>query len=234
MLVIAALLVLTVRVDESPPAPADEREGFRRELTAGFRHLRDTPQLADLTLLLGVAVAITGLANSTTFAVVEALGMPSEFFGVLASVQGGGSIVGGLTVALLIGRTGERTAVGVGLAAVAAGLGAVLVASTVVVAAGAVVLGVGVVWAVVGMVTLRQRLTPARLQGRTSAATNMVLNGPQVAGTAAGAALISVVDYRVLVAAMAVTVLTCGIVLLARRVAAPVAVADEQPATETV
>lgn len=234
MLVIAALVVMTVRVDESPPTPAAEREGFRRELTAGFRHLRATPQLADLTLLLGVAVAITGLANSTTFAVVEALGMPSEFFGVIASVQGGGSIVGGLTVALLIKRTGERTAVGVGLAAVAAGLVAALAPSTLVVSAGAVVVGLGVVWAVVGMVTLRQRLTPARLQGRTSAATNMVLNGPQVAGTAAGAALISVVDYRVLVAAMAVTVLTCGIVLLSRRMATPAAVTDEQPAAQTV
>ncbi|WP_053206829.1 MFS transporter [Jiangella muralis] len=234
MLVIAALVVLTVRVDESAPTPAAEREGFRRELTAGFRHLRATPQLADLMLLLAIAVAITGIANSTTFAIVEALGLPSEFFGVLASIQGGGSIVGGLTVALLIRRTGERTAVGVGLAAVAAGLAAALAPSVAVVVAGAVVLGLGVVWAVVGMVTLRQRLTPTRLQGRTSAATNMVLNGPQVAGTAAGAALISVVDFRLLVAAMAATVLTCGVVLLARRVAAPAAVTDEQPAAQTV
>lgn len=230
MLVVAALMLLTVRVDESPPTPAAEREGFRRELTAGFRHLRATPQLADLILLLGVAVAVTGLANSTVFAVVDGLGMPSEFFGVIASIQGGGSIVGGLTVALLIGRTGERTAVGVGLAVLAAGIAAALTPWVVVVSAGAAVLGMGVVWAVVGMVTLRQRLTPPRLQGRTSAATNLALNGPQVAGTATGAALIAVVDYRVLVAAMAVTILTCAIVLLARRVAAPEPVRAEEPA----
>ncbi|WP_116948235.1 MFS transporter [Jiangella endophytica] len=233
MLVIAALVLLTVRVDESPPTPADEREGFRRELTAGFRHLRSTPQLADLILLLGIAVAITGFANSATFAVVETLGMPSEFFGVIASIQGGGSIVGGLTAALLISRTGERTAVGIGLAVLAAGIAAALTPWVVVVSAGAAVLGVGVVWAVVATVTLRQRLTPPRLQGRTSAATNMALNGPQVAGTATGAALIAVVDYRVLVAAMAVTILTCAIVVLARRVAAPEPVQEDETAAHT-
>jgi hypothetical protein len=87
---------------------------------------------------------------------------------------------------------------------------------------------------VVGMVTLRQRLTPPRLQGRTSAATNMALNGPQVAGTATGAALIAVVDYRVLVAAMTVTILTCAIVLLSRRVAEADTVVDEEPIGQTV
>ncbi|PZF84126.1 MFS transporter [Jiangella anatolica] len=230
MLVIAALVLLTVRVEESPPTPADEREGFRRELTAGFRHLRATPALADLTLLLGIAVAITGFANSATFAIVEGLSLPSEFFGVIASIQGGGSIAGGLTAAVLIRRLGERATVGVGLVLIAAGLGVALTPSPLVVSAGAAVLGLGVVWAVVGMVTLRQRLTPARLQGRTSAATNMALNGPQVAGTATGAALIAVVDYRVLVAVMAVTILTCAIILLARRIAAPDAVATEEPA----
>ncbi|SDU77256.1 MFS transporter [Jiangella alkaliphila] len=234
MLVIAALVLLTVRVDESPPTPVEEREGFRRELTAGFRHLRATPQLADLMLLLSIAVAITGFANSTAFAIVDGLGLPSEFFGVLSSIQGGGSIVGGLTASLLIRRTGERAAVGIGLAVVAVGLGVALAPSTIVVSVGAAVLGLGVVWAVVAMVTLRQRLTPPRLQGRTSAATNMALNGPQVVGTATGAALISAVDYRLLVAAMAVTILTCAIVLLARRVAAPETVQTEEPAAQTV
>jgi MFS family permease len=234
MLVIAALVLLTVRIDESPPTPAAEREGFRRELTAGFRHLRSTPALADLILLLSIAVAVTGFANSASFAIVEGLGMPTEFFGIVSSIQGGGSIVGGLTAALLIRRMGERASVGVGLLVLGSGLGLALTPSPVVVCIGAVVLGLGVVWSVVGMVTLRQRLTPPRLQGRTSAATNMALNGPQVVGTATGAALIAVVDYRVLVAAMTVTILTCAIALLVRKVAVPEPVTDEEPVGLTV
>lgn len=234
MLVVAAVVMLTVRVVESPPVPNDEREGFRRELTAGFRHLRSTPALADLILLLAIAFAVTGFASSTTFAVVDqGLGLPSEFFGVLSSIQGGGSVVGGLTAALLVRRAGERATAGIGLVLVGAGLAAELTPSAVVVSIGAAVLGIGVVWMVVGMVTLRQRLTSARLQGRTSAATNMALNGPQVAGTATGAALIAVVDYRVLVAAMAVTILTCAIILLSRKVAVPDAVVAEEPAART-
>lgn len=234
MLVVAAVVMLTVRVVESPPVPSEEREGFRRELTAGFRHLRSTPQLADLILLLSIAVAITGFASSTSFAIVEGLGMPSEFFGVMSSIQGGGSIVGGLTAALLIRRVGERASVGVGLAVLGTGLGVALTPSPVVVCVGAGILGLGVVWSVVGMVTLRQRLTPSRLQGRMSAATNMALNGPQVVGTATGAALIAVVDYRVLVAAMTVTILTCAIILLGRKVAVPDTVVAEEPAAQAV
>ena len=187
-----------------------------------------------MILLLGIAVAITGFASSTSFAIVEGLGMPSEFFGVMSSIQGGGSIVGGLTAALLIRRVGERASVGVGLVVLGTGLGVALTPSPVIVCVGAAILGLGVVWSVVGMVTLRQRLTPSRLQGRTSAATNMALNGPQVAGTATGAALIAVVDYRVLVAAMTVTILTCAIVLLSRRVAVPNPVEDEDRAGLTV
>ncbi len=123
---------------------------------------------------------------------------------------------------------------GIGLAVVAVGLGVALAPSTIVVSVGAAMLGLGVVWAVVAMVTLRQRLTPPRLQGRTSAATNMALNGPQVVGTATGAALISAVDYRLLVAAMAVTILTCAIVLLARRVAVSETVQTEEAAAQAV
>jgi hypothetical protein len=37
------------------------------------------------------------------------------------------------------------------------------------------------------------------LQGRVSSASNMALNGPQTIGTAVGAALIAVVDYRILI-----------------------------------
>ncbi|RIQ34955.1 hypothetical protein DY240_02850 [Jiangella rhizosphaerae] len=79
-------------------------------------------------------------------------------------------------MSLLIRRTGERTAVGVGLAVLGLAMATALVPSPVVVSVGAAVLGLGV-WA-------------------------------------------------------AVTILTCAIVLLARRAAAPEPVAVEEPAEQ--
>lgn len=217
MLAVAAVAMVTVRVDETPASPSGERERFVREVAAGVRHIRSVPGLAQTVLLVGVAFAATGLANSTIWAVIDdGLELGSEFFGVLASIQGGGSVLGGLTAAWLIRRGGERMAIGAGLALLAVGMATGLVAVVAVVTVGAAVLGVGVVWMVVGLVTLRQRLTPARLQGRVSAATNMALNGPQAAGTATGAALIAAVDYRILVAVMAASIAVCAALALVR------------------
>lgn len=217
-LAVAALLMATVRVRESGPAPREEREGFARELTAGARHLRSVPALGQVILVLGFVFLLSGLSNSTTFAVIDdGLGLGSEFFGVLASFQGGGSIIAGLTAGLLVRRLGERSAVGVGLACLAVGKATGLTGSAPIVAAGSAIGGLGVVWMIVGMVTLRQKLTPAGLQGRVSSLTNMSLNGPQVVGTATGAALIAVVDYRVLIAVMCAVFTLCALALMHRR-----------------
>jgi hypothetical protein len=67
---------------------------------------------------------------------------------------------------------------------------------------------------VVSFVTMRQRLTPARLQGRVASATSMAMNGPQVVGTAMGAALIGLIDYRVLMTVMGASVAVCAIPIL--------------------
>ena len=55
-----------------------------------------------------------------------------------------------------------------------------------------------------------QRFTPPRLIGRTGAATNLLLDGPQTASIAVGAVLASVVDYRVLLIAVAVVIGSCS------------------------
>ena len=110
MLLGAALVMLTVRVVETPPD--EHREPFWPEVTAGARHIRHVPVLARMTVVMGVAFGVTGLANTAVFAVVDqGLHRGSEFFGVLAAIQGGGSVVGGIVAASLIARTGERGAV---------------------------------------------------------------------------------------------------------------------------
>lgn len=212
-LTVAASILSTLRIEESPP----EREPvtFWREVTAGARHIRSVPVLTRVTLALGFAFAMTGLANTTIFAVIEqGLGRSSEFFGVLAAIQGGGSVVGGITAAALIHKWGERHVVAVGLAVLGAGIGLAIVPNLAVVLVGVVLVGISIPWFVVGFATLRQRLTPARLQGRVSSASAMALNGPQTVGTAMGALLIGLVDYRVLMIVMGVSVALSALPIL--------------------
>ncbi len=63
------------------------------------------------------------------------------------------------------------------------------------------------------------------MQGRTSAATNMMINLPQVGASMLAAALLGLVDYRVLISAMTALCLVSVVPLVLRsRVAeAPVA-----------
>ncbi|GAA3161212.1 hypothetical protein GCM10020001_101860 [Nonomuraea salmonea] len=63
------------------------------------------------------------------------------------------------------------------------------------------------------MVTTRQRLTPARLQGRAAAASNVAVTVPQMASIAAGAALVAVVDYRWVMIAAGAILLLCALAL---------------------
>lgn len=224
VLVTAAALVITVglltrvHVNESGPTPPEERESFRRELSAGFRHIRSVPLLARLTALMAIVFMITGLMNTTVFAAIEqGFGLPVEAFGVASGIQGAGSILGGITAAIIISRLDERRAIGIAFAVLGAGVGTVLTGLLPLAVVGAFAVGLAVPWMVVAFVTFRQRVTPAHLQGRVSAATNMALNGPQTLGTAAGAAALLILDWRLVIAAEAVLIAACALPLLLGR-----------------
>ena len=220
----AAVAVLaSIQLQESPPDPGP-RQPLRRELTAGFSHLRHTPVLGRIALVVAVAFGVLGFLESTDFAVIEhGLHRPPAFFGILNSVQGAGSVLGGLTAALVLRRLGEARSVGLALALDAAGALALTQVSVPVVLAGFVVMGVAVSWLLVSYATARRRLTPPRLQGRVASATDVLINGPQTASIALGALLIDLVDYRILLLVIAGVLLACGGVLGIRPRRAPVA-----------
>jgi MFS family permease len=221
MLVIAASVMTTVRLVESTPPP---REPFWPEISAGVRHIRSVPVLARVTVAMGIAFGITGLANTVVFAMIDkGLHRGSEFFGVIAALQGFGSIIGGITAALIIGKLGERGVIAFGLVLMAVAIGAASVPNVVMVCAGTGAVGLAVPWFMVAFSTMRQKATPSHLQGRVQAATTLAFNGPQTIGTAAGAALVTVVHYQVLLVVMAVVIAACAI---------PVAV--DRRATDTV
>lgn len=237
---VAAAAVARIRLVESPPPSREEREPFRTEITAGFRHLRRTPPLGPLTVALLVACGATGLLNAACFAIIDqGLGLGPEMLGPVSSVQGATAIVAGLTAARLVARWGSPRLVTVGLGAVVVGVLPTLGSSLVAVLLGLGLVGLGMTWAIIGFVTERQTKTPPRLQGRVSAATNMLFNVPQLAATVAGAALLGALDYRVLLAAAALGILVGALLALREAVRsrgslapAPAAPADEpaQPA----
>ena len=221
LLVATAVVLATVRAEESEPER--EETAFWEQTVAGFRHLRSVPVLWVIVTVTAVAFGVVGLFDTVIFEVVDqGLGMTPAFFGVLMSIQGAGAILGGVTSARVLRRFGPQRAVGISLAIIAVValacaadvLGPALLPVVIVALFAG---GMGIPWMVVALVTTRQRLTPPRLQGRTAAATNLALNVPQLVSTGAGAALVAVVDYRLLLLLAALVLACCGGVLLLGR-----------------
>ncbi|MFB9477240.1 MFS transporter [Nonomuraea salmonea] len=218
-LILTALVLRTVQVRESAPEPRRPEHSRRRETVAGLLHLRSVPLLWRMVVVSAAAFGVVGVFDSSLFELVDkGLGMDAAFFGVLMTVQGAGSVLGGLIAAPVLRRLGPVAMIAVALAllgsaglAMTADLAGVPLLP---VAVGALfAAGVAIPWLSVAMVTTRQRLTPARLQGRAAAASNVAVTVPQMASIAAGAALVAVVDYRWVMIAAGAILLLCALAL---------------------
>lgn len=212
----AALLLVLMRTEE--PAPVRSAERMTRQVTAGVRHVLSVPALRQLVLAAVLAVTAFGFAESVCFAVVDqGLHRPPAFLGVLTSAQGAGAVVAGIGAAALMRRIGEGPLVALGL--VAAGAGFLLLAPGILAAAllGTALVGASLPWILIGLVTSLQRRTPPELMGRADAAFNVLVTVPQAASIAVGAALLAVVDFRLLLCAMTALMLLAAAFLGTRR-----------------
>ena len=222
----AIAAIASLKVPESEPERGQRGE-FWRDLSAGFRHIRRVPLLAQTVLISAIAFSVIGMSETVIFAVVgEGLHRPPSFMGVVLSVQGAGSIVSGLTATSLMRRAGAARTVGLALACFALGAALYQTSSLPLVLAGSVMDGLGVVWLSVALFTAMQRHTPPRLQGRVNAAATTAIITPQTVSIAVGAALISVVSYRLMLLVIVVVIGACAGWLLARPAAVPVQEAD--------
>jgi MFS family permease len=212
----SAATLVALRFQEPPPAPKEHR--FLRELSAGLTHIARTPVLRQLSIGVGAALLAIGFDETLIFAVnSESLHRPPSFIGVLMSFQGVGAVVGGLTASRLLKRVGDVRLAGIGIFVFGAADGFLLVPSVGAIAGAAAGAGVGLVWAVVAIATAYQRRSPSHLQGRVSAAANMLFSVPQTISIALGAALITLIDYRVEIVIMTAAVLLAATYLLTRR-----------------
>ncbi|MFF7601907.1 MFS transporter [Streptomyces mirabilis] len=199
---LAALLITLIRQLENRPQSAQQEE-TGAQIAAGFRYIARTPALRQFTVATVLAVVAYGFCESVLFAVVDAgLHRPPTFLGILGSLQGAGAIAAGVAAAVFMRRAGEGRTVVLGLACAAAGFLLSAAPSLLAVAPGAVLIGASLPLIVAGVMTLFQRRTPASLMGRTDAALNVLIGVPQTVAIAAGAALIALVDYRVMLAVM--------------------------------
>jgi len=211
----SALLMSRMLVRERRPEPPEHH--FLREVTAGIEHVWRTLPLRQMIVGATIALLVVGFAETLIFSVIAHLGRPPSFFGVLGSLQGAGSIAGGLTAAAVLRRIGDVRSVGLGLGLFGAGDLLFVVPSLPVVLVGFTIAGIGISWAIVGFSTALQTRTPLAIQGRVSAASEISLTIAQTTSIATGAALSTLFDYRVLLVAMAVVVGVSAGYLLTRR-----------------
>ena len=216
--VVAALLMMRT------PEPRFERveHNFLSEALAGAKHIVETLPLRQIIFTTGAALFVVGFSETIIFAVIDqGLHRPPSFLGVLSSLQGIGAIAGGLTAARGLRALGDVRVGGIGMAGFAVGELSFVSSSLPLVAVGTVIAGFGVSWFIVGLMTAIQVRTPLRLQGRVSSAADLFISTPQTISIAVGAALIAVVDYRLLVVVESVVVVFCAVYLLTRRAVVP-------------
>jgi len=216
----SAFFLSRMRVAEEKPAPPEHH--FVREVTAGLRHVWETLPLRQIVGGVAVALLVVGFAETLIFYVIAALGKSPSFFGVFATIQGVGSIAGGVTAAAVLRRVGDVRLVGLGLALFAFADLCLIVPSLGIVLVAGPIAGIGVSWAIVGFSTALQMRTPLVIQGRVSAAADLTLSVAQATSIATGALLSTFVDYRILFGVMAAVVLATAGYLLTRREPIPV------------
>lgn len=220
--VLAAGLYAALRVREEKPAPPT---GSRRRRTAeGVRHLWGHPVLRPLVLAGGATMLCAGLNGAMVYAVVDGLGHSPAYTGVLYAVQGAGSVAVGLLSGAALRHLGARhfAASGIALLALAVALRAVPSDPVALVCSAAI--GMGLPAVLIAALTSVQRETPGALLGRATATAHTLVFTPNVIGLAAGAALVELVDHRLVL-------VTLGVALLATTAAlcAPPAGAEAVP-----
>ncbi|HET6215182.1 MAG TPA: MFS transporter, partial [Micromonosporaceae bacterium] len=222
-LLVAAATIAALRVREARPPRAELR--WLAEVGAGLRHVVGLPALRRAVVGVALALLVLGFLESLIFAYVDrGLHRPPGFVGVLAAVQGTGGVLGGLLAARVVRAVGELVALALGVLGFGLGCLGFSHPNLPLGIAAMGVAGVGLPIATVGFQTLLQRLTPAELIGRVSATADALISGPQAASIAIGAVLVTVVDYRLLLAAMGVTlVAVAGYLWTGRRLVAAAA-----------
>ena len=181
-------------VEPHDPAADGPKPSMRSEMAAGLRYVTGHPWLRSIAATTGLANLFGQIANAIfVLYLVRDRGMSAEQIGLAFSLGGIGVLLGALLAAPLAKRLGlghalALSAFGFGLEwlAIAAAPDALIWPATVVSA----FLGgfFGVVWNV-NQVSLRQAITPPRMQGRMNASMRFIVWGTIPVGAMLGGVL---------------------------------------------
>jgi predicted MFS family arabinose efflux permease len=207
----AALLAMRVR----EPRPERAEHHWLSESMAGFGHIRRHPMLRGLTYSTMLVLAVLGLVETAFFVLVtDGLDKPVEFVGVLSAAQGLGAIIAGVGAVGFIRRAPLLLLYSAGLGLLATGVLFLITEDLPLVVPGIVLSGAGIPLILIAIDTAIQRFTPNELQGRVGTAIEVSLSVPQTLSIAIGAALVVVVDYRLLLLVTGLGTLGCGLYAL--------------------
>jgi Major Facilitator Superfamily len=210
--VLAAGVYALLRVREDTPAPPTT--GWWERTAEGTRFLWRHDRLRPLVLAGGGMMLWTGVNGALIYAVVDGLGHSPAYTGVLYAVQGAGSVAVGLAAGPALRLLGGRRFAAAGIALTACAVAARAVPSDPVALACSAASGVGLPCVLIAAMTAVQRETPTALLGRTAATASTLLFTPNVLGLAAGAVLVELADYRLVLATMGVALLATAATLL--------------------
>lgn len=218
---LAASAVAALRLREARPRRTELH--WLTEAAAGGKHLFREPALRRTVLGFALALLVVGFTESLIFAYVDqGLHRPPAFVGVVVTVQGVGGLLGGLAAARAVRRLGEIGAVALGVFLFGVGFLGIIYPHLALAFPAVAVAGFGLPLLIVGFNTLMQRRTPAELMGRTAAVADALINGPYSLSIGVGAVLVSIVDYRLLFALMAVGMMAAaGYLWAGRSLSAP-------------
>jgi MFS family permease len=188
----------------TPPGPAAPAS-WLRETADGVRALWRHPVLRRLVLTGALTMAAAGFNGAAIYAVVdEGLGRSPAFVGVLYAVQGVGSVAAGVLAGALMRRVPEHLFAAGGTAVFVCGVLVRTVPSTELALAGSALIGAGLPCALIAAMTAVQRESADGVVGRVAATAGTLVYAPNAVTGAAGAALIDVRDFRVVLVTAAV------------------------------
>lgn len=211
---VAGLALCLLRVREPRVVPSGE--SWPVAMSGGLRHILRTPELWRLQISMLGALLVVGFFQVAEFAIVgQGLNRPPTFLGILETAIGAGAICGGLVSARLMRLSSERTLVISALTGAAIACPLLMTRWLPVVLVAMIFAGACVVWVNVAAITLVQRKTPKELIGRVSGAVTTMYIVPQAISLGLGSVLITVVNYRVLLAIMAIVFLASAVQMAA-------------------
>jgi predicted MFS family arabinose efflux permease len=193
--VLLAAVLRTIRDPETPPVAA-ERTSLVREVAEGLRALLGQPVLRAIaisTTLVNLTISI--MAPILLLYLARTLHLTPTLIGVLLMVAGLGGVLGALAGAAAARWLSVPLVIGLGL--VLCGVGCLLIAAATgppllvmaMLVAGMGAWGFGVPFSNVNQLSLRQSLTPARLQARVHASSRTLTWGAIPIGALIGGQL---------------------------------------------